>query len=69
MTGIVNLDLEAVLRLSVGDAAGHSHDVEAVNDTGFNGFLTLPPALFAALHAAVALPPAGATGGRQFPGV
>jgi predicted aspartyl protease len=45
MTGIVNVDLEAVLRLSVRDAAGHSHDVEAVIDTGFNGFLTLPPAL------------------------
>ena len=49
MTGIVNVDLEAVLRLSVGDGAGHSHDVEAVIDTGFNGFLTLPPALVAAL--------------------
>jgi predicted aspartyl protease len=50
MTGIVNVDLEAVLRLSVRDAAGHSHDVEAVIDTGFNGFLTLPPALVAALQ-------------------
>jgi clan AA aspartic protease len=49
MTGIVNVDLEAVLRFSVGDAAGHSHDVEAVIDTGFNGFPTLPPALVAAL--------------------
>ena len=50
ITGIVNVDLEAVLRFSVGDAAGHSHDVEAVIDTGFNGFLTLPPALVAALR-------------------
>ena len=49
MTGIVNADLEALLRLSVRDAGGHSHDVEAVIDTGFNGFLTLPPALVVAL--------------------
>ncbi len=49
MTGIVNADLEALLRLSVRDARGHSHDVEAIIDTGFNGFVTLPPALVAAL--------------------
>jgi clan AA aspartic protease len=49
MTGIVNADLEALLRLSVRDAGGHPHEVEAVIDTGFNGFLTLPPALVAAL--------------------
>jgi clan AA aspartic protease len=33
----------------VQDANGQSHDVEVVIDTGFNGFLTLPPALIAAL--------------------
>src|SRR5207302_3254527 len=49
MTGIVNADLEPLLRLTVQDAGGQPHDVEAVIDTGFNGFLTLPPALIAAL--------------------
>ena len=49
LTGAVNADLEALLRLTVRDAAGQPHDVEAVIDTGFNGFLTLPPPLVAAL--------------------
>lgn len=49
MTGIVNADLEALLRVTVRDAAGQPHDVEVVVDTGFNGFLTLPPSLIAAL--------------------
>jgi clan AA aspartic protease len=49
MTGTVNADLEPLLRLTVRDDAGRSHDVEAVVDTGFNGYLTLPPAGIAAL--------------------
>jgi clan AA aspartic protease len=49
MIGTVNADLEAVLRLTVRDAAGQPHDVDAVIDSGFNGFLTLPPALIATL--------------------
>src|SRR5437016_11400998 len=49
MTGIVNADLEPLLRLTVRDAGSQPHDVEAVIDTGFNGFLTLPPALIAVL--------------------
>jgi clan AA aspartic protease len=49
MTGTVNPDLEPLLRLTVRNAAGQPHDMEAVVDTGFNGFLTLPPGLIAAL--------------------
>lgn len=49
MTGAVNADLEALLRLTVRDAGGQPRDVEVAIDTGFNGFLTLPPALLAAL--------------------
>jgi len=49
MTGTVNVDLEAVLRLIVRDVSGQPHDVDAVIDTGFNGFLTLPPALITTL--------------------
>ncbi len=49
MTGVVNADLEALLGLGIRDAGGQDHNVEAVIDTGFNGFLTLPPALIATL--------------------
>ena len=49
MTGAVNADLEPLLRLTVHDAGGQPHDVDVVIDTGFNGFLTLPPVLIAAL--------------------
>jgi clan AA aspartic protease len=47
MTGTVNADLEALLRLVVRDGLDQPHVVEAVLDTGFNGFLTLPPPLIA----------------------
>jgi predicted aspartyl protease len=49
MTGAVNADLEALLLLTVHGGGGPSREVETVIDTGFNGFLTLPPALIAAL--------------------
>jgi clan AA aspartic protease len=49
MTGIVNASLEATIQRTVQDATGQPHQIEAVIDTGFNGFLTLPPNLVAAL--------------------
>lgn len=49
MSGAVNGELEALLHLPVRDSGGQPHDVEAVIDTGFNGFLTLPPTLIATL--------------------
>ncbi len=49
MAGSINADLEPLLRLTVRDTAGQPIDVEGVIDTGFNGFVTLPPALIAAL--------------------
>ena len=49
MTGVVNADLEPRMVLSVRAAGAHPHTVEVVIDTGFNGFLTLPPALITAL--------------------
>jgi clan AA aspartic protease len=49
MTGVVNAALEASLRLSMEDTHGQVHEVEAILDTGFNGFLTLPSAVIRAL--------------------
>lgn len=45
IVGIVNADLEAVVRVAVSGPAGQVNDVEAVVDTGYNGLLTLPSAL------------------------
>ena len=47
--GIVNAAHEAVVTIPVQGPAGQSREVEAVIDTGFNRFLTLPPALVAEL--------------------
>ncbi len=43
--GFVNANYEPVITLAVQGPSGRSQDIEAVVDTGFNGFLTLPPAL------------------------
>ncbi len=40
--GVVNAAYEAVIPLTVQGPAGQIHDIEAVIDTGFTGFLTLP---------------------------
>ena len=43
--GVVNAHYEAVVRLSLLNSSGQTRDIDAVVDTGFNGFLTLPPTL------------------------
>ena len=57
MTGQVTPNREAVIRVLVRGPRGQEAQVEAVIDTGFNGFLTLPAQLIADL----ALPFAGTT--------
>lgn len=43
--GTVNDYLEAVVRLSLRGPTGQVRDVDAVIDTGFSGYLTLPPTI------------------------
>ena len=43
--GVVNAAYEAVIPLTVQGPAGQTRDIDAVIDTGFTGFLTVPPAL------------------------
>jgi clan AA aspartic protease len=41
--GLVDAALEPTIRLKVRDVVGQVQEVETLVDTGFNGFLTLPP--------------------------
>ena len=43
--GVVNANLEAVVTLPLQDPSGRTREFEAVVDTGFNGYLTLPTLL------------------------
>ena len=45
--GVVNTHYEAVVPLSLQGPEGQTQDVEAVVDTGYNGYLTLPSYLVA----------------------
>jgi clan AA aspartic protease len=50
--GVVNLRCEAVIPLVVGNPNGQKQFIEAVVDTGFSGFLTLPSTIIATLDLA-----------------
>jgi len=49
LLGVVNAAYEPVISLTVRGPSGQSAEIEAVVDTGFNGFLTLPSESVAAL--------------------
>jgi clan AA aspartic protease len=49
MTGFVNARREPTISLSLSGPGGQRQDLEGVVDTGFTGFLTLPPLVIAAL--------------------
>lgn len=48
--GRVNAHREALVSLALRSAQGEEHAIEAVIDTGYNGFLTLPPDLLEQLN-------------------
>ena len=48
--GIVNIRYEAVVALTLQGPQGEARDIEAVIDTGYNGFLTLSTALMMELE-------------------
>ena len=48
--GAVNAAYEPVVRLALEGPSGQSREIDAVVDTGFNGFLTLPPMMIVALE-------------------
>jgi clan AA aspartic protease len=49
ITGVVTADREAIISLLVRGPAGQRQRIEAVIDTGFDGWLSLPPALISSL--------------------
>jgi predicted aspartyl protease len=50
MHGIVDSNCEATLRLVVGNTSSQRQVIDAVIDTGFTGFLTLPLSVITSLN-------------------
>ena len=50
IVGAVNSAYEPIVRLEVQGPSGLSREIRAIVDTGYNGYLTLPPRLVSALE-------------------
>ncbi|MEH2307333.1 clan AA aspartic protease [Nostoc sp.] len=50
IAGIVNADFEPIISVSVCGSDGKIYTQDAIVDTGFNGWLSLPPDLIAQLN-------------------
>jgi clan AA aspartic protease len=48
--GVVNADFEPIIQLSICGSDGDVYTQDAIVDTGFNGWLSLPPDLIAQLN-------------------
>lgn len=48
--GVVNADFEPIISLSIRRSDGKTFTQDAILDTGFNGWLSLPPDLIAELN-------------------
>jgi clan AA aspartic protease len=51
ITGSVNSQLQAIIELALLRKSGHWHSVKATVDTGYNGFVVLPPSVIKSLNA------------------
>jgi clan AA aspartic protease len=49
ISGAVTSDLEAIVDLAIVDAGGARHQLSAMINTGYTGWLTLPPSLISAM--------------------
>ena len=49
IAGIVNGDFEPIIPLSIYSVTGHIYTQDVIVDTGFNGWLSLPPSIIAEL--------------------
>jgi len=49
INGVVSSDRQVVIALTILGTAGYDRNIEAIVDTGFDGWLSLPPSLIAAL--------------------
>jgi clan AA aspartic protease len=50
ITGIVNEEFEPIIPISLCDSEGNVYTQDAIVDTGFNGWLSLPPDLISQLN-------------------
>jgi clan AA aspartic protease len=50
ITGTVNADFEPIIPLSVCGSDGKIYTQDAIVDTGFNGWLSLPPSIISQLN-------------------
>lgn len=50
ISGIVNVDFEAIISLSICGSDGKIYTKDAIVDTGFNGWLSFPPDLIDRLN-------------------
>ena len=49
ITGVVTADHHAIINLTVRGPTGQEHEIEAIVDTGFDGWLSLPSSLIVQL--------------------